>query len=256
MAQFRQFEESKGVIVGEGSFNEYPICYTVIDEEPYETLILEDLSVDNFIMLDRQKDEITADHVKLVMSSLGKFHALSFALKDQQPEKFKELTSQLDEVFYRLDNENMRKFVSSFGPIVIGHAEKIGDDAITEKIKKLFSVHVLEALAGLVDSNIAEPYAVIGHSDCWTNNTLFKLDENHNPVEIRLLDFQISRYGSPVLDLVQYIFSNTQKELRDQHYDDFLKVYHGSLSEHLQRYVDKQSNLYYNNNMLISFDFI
>lgn len=251
MAQFRQFEESKGIIAEEGGFNEYPTCYAVVDEAPYECLILEDLGVDNFVMLDRLTDEITADHVKLVMRALGKFHALSFALKDQQPEKFKELSSQLVEIFYRVDNENIRKFLDPFGPGVIKLAESMGDDHITEKIRELFTGDMCQKLADLVDGSHAEPYAVIGHSDCWNNNTLFKFDENHNPVEMRLLDFQISRYVSPVYDLIHYIFNCTQKELRDQHYEDFLKVYHSSLSDHLERYINQSIIQCF----LISFEF-
>jgi Ecdysteroid kinase-like family len=57
------------------------------------------------------------------------------------------------------------------------------------------------------------------------------------PVDIRLLDFQIIRYSSPVLDLSYCIFGSTTKELRDKHYFEFLDVYHQTLSEHITRQV-------------------
>lgn len=44
-------------------------------------------------MIDRRNEIIKADHVKLIMQALGKWHAISFALKDQQPEKFQQLAS-------------------------------------------------------------------------------------------------------------------------------------------------------------------
>lgn len=189
-------------------------------------------------MLDRLNDEITAAHIKWVMHALGKYHALSFALKDQQPDIFKKLTSQLGEIYYRLDNESLRSFSEQFGTGIIKMAEKMGDNRITEKIRKLFTGDMCQMLADLVDGSHAEPYAVISHSDCWNNNTLFKLDASGRPTGIRLLDFQITRYVSPVYDIIQYIFLSTQKEMRDQHYEDFLKVYHSSLSEHIERYID------------------
>lgn len=50
-----------------------------------------------------------------------------------------------------------------------------------------------------------------------------------------LIDFQIARYASPACDITHYIFGTTLKEMRDQHYDDFLKIYHESLSFQLHR---------------------
>lgn len=46
---------------------------------------------------------------------------------------------------------------------------------------------------------------------------------------IRLLDWQICRIGSPALDIAYFLCSSTDKALRDQHYDELLRVYHCSL---------------------------
>ena len=80
------------MVVDVDGFHEYPQCYRTVDEEPNECLLLEDLSVHGFTIINRHTDEVTADHVRLVMKTLGKFHAISFALKDQQPDTFKEIT--------------------------------------------------------------------------------------------------------------------------------------------------------------------
>lgn len=45
------------------------------------------------------------------------------------------------------------------------------------------------------------------------------------------MDWQISRYGSPVIDLIYYIFSATDKDLRASEYKNLLNLYHSSLSE-------------------------
>lgn len=49
-----------------------------------------------------------------------------------------------------------------------------------------------------------------------------------------LLDWQIARYCSPVLDLVHFIFSCTD-EVRTKHYDELLNTYHQSLKDLLDR---------------------
>jgi thiamine kinase-like enzyme len=46
-----------------------------------------------------------------------------------------------------------------------------------------------------------------------------------------MIDFQLARYASPVLDIAFFIYSCTSQELRAQHYDELLKNYHESLCE-------------------------
>lgn len=52
---------------------------------------------------------------------------------------------------------------------------------------------------------------------------------------MRLLDWQISRYSSPVLDLVYYLFGCTTKPFRDNYYKKLLDVYYNSLSSFIIR---------------------
>lgn len=92
----------------EDGFHEYPEYYTSVDAEPWEAVFLEDLKEGDFVMLNHRTEPLTAEHVKLVMRSLGKFHADSLALKNQQPDKFKALTSKLEDIFVRKDDKNMQ----------------------------------------------------------------------------------------------------------------------------------------------------
>lgn len=52
-----------------------------------------------------------------------------------------------------------------------------------------------------------------------------------------MLDFQISRYASPVTDLCYFIFCCTSGEFRQKYYEDILKVYYNSLSQLIKRYL-------------------
>lgn len=76
---FMDYQQMKGICLGEG-FYEIPECYGTIMTEFEEVLFFEDLKASGFEMFDRHKC-ITFDHVRLVMEALGKFHAISFALK-------------------------------------------------------------------------------------------------------------------------------------------------------------------------------
>lgn len=59
--------------------------------------------------------------------------------------------------------------------------------------------------------------------------------QNNVPVDIRLLDWQITRWASPACDLVYYLFCSTSKVFRDIHYEDLLAEYYKSLCVHMIR---------------------
>lgn len=64
---------------------------------------------------------------------------------------------------------------------------------------------------------------------------MFKKDKDGGVQAIKLIDWQFSRYASPVTDLVLYLLCCSTKELRDQYHDEFLKIYHETLSDMITR---------------------
>lgn len=189
-------------------------------------------------MIDRFTEEVSADHVRLVLQSLGKFHAISFALKDQQPEKFDELASPLNEIFMRKDDKNLCDYFAKQSEAVMKVLSGEKDAHLLAKVKKLFERTPMEIAADCVDPKLAGQSAIITHGDMWQNNTMFRYNNNNSkPIQTILLDFQISRYSSPIIDIIYFVFCCTTKELRDAHYDEFLKIYHESLSSNIRKYV-------------------
>lgn len=161
---FSKFQEERNVYLD--GFHEFPRCYKTITTESIECLFLEDLAKTNFKMID--KDEVTPEHILLVIKTIAKFHAVSFALKDQEPDKFAEITSNLDEVmFTRGEYNQFADFVNQ--------AENIAMDCISDE----HDIHLVKALLHLYETNQydlitemveAETYSVILHGDLWSNN--------------------------------------------------------------------------------------
>lgn len=71
--------------------------------------------------------------------------------------------------------------------------------------------------------------------DVWINNTMFRKDAQGKPIEVRLFDWQFSRYASPVTDIILFLLPCTRKSLRDKHYEELVKIYYESLSNYLRR---------------------
>lgn len=176
---------------------------------------------------------MTADHVRLVMKGFAKFHAISFALKDQHPEKFNELTSNLSEVFISETNVQLRYYLTEQAKEVFKALSD--EDELLAKVKKFYEREALDIAADCIDLESTGFASVITYGDVHQNNILFRNDENGKPIEANFLDWQGVRHSSPILDIAFFIFCSTTKEVRDIHYDEFLNVYHETLTVHIRR---------------------
>lgn len=154
----------------EGVFNEYPKCYSTITEAPAESLLLEDLSVRGFKIIDRYSEETSADHVYLIMKALAKFHAISFALKDQQPKQFVELASKLKENFIRVDDVFVREFFNNCSRAIFEVLPKDEDADLLAKLKKWFQKDAIDICSDCLQTSTG---AVISHGG---ERILYKLN--------------------------------------------------------------------------------
>lgn len=127
------------------------------------------------------------------MSFLGKFHAVSIAIKDQQPEKFKEIVKNLEEIIFVPDSP-MSLFVNPAEKMAVECITEEHDADLLQAVLRLYERNQYDQLVELTKSEEAEPYAVVLHGDLWTNNTMFNYDDS---MDVRFLDFQVTRYGSP-----------------------------------------------------------
>ncbi|XP_055614509.1 uncharacterized protein LOC129760857 [Uranotaenia lowii] len=225
-----EFQRERGVTdeLGIGFFHT-PKCYfAMCDEAKQESLIImNDLRLSGYRMWNKLVP-VNYEHVRLMMIALGKLHALSFAMKDQRPDIFEEfkvkdgLVEMMNnfEPFQQMMNFNMDRATSVLEP----HEEKL-----RQKMDRL-KTDMLSDLNKLTDAATAEPYAVLGHGDCWVNNMMFAYEKGV-PKDIVLLDWQICRYVSPTLDLLYFLFCCTDEQFRRQYYDEMIRTYYASLKE-------------------------
>lgn len=225
---------TKGLMKRENSFMEYPKCYQTLDVEPEECLILEDLKVRGFKSIDRHTEELTVDHVRLYLRAIAKYHAISFALRDQQPVKFHELTSNLGDVFIERDNVAIREFFTEQTEYVLKLFSANEYVDLLDKLKRFFVKDALDVAVDGIESEFNDPAAIVSYGDANLNNTLFRYDSEKKPIEICLLDWQASRLSSPVTDIVYFMFACVTKEVRDIHYFSLIKDYHERLSTHIR----------------------
>lgn len=76
-------------------FNYYFRCFVAIADGKNDFIALEDLTVQSYVHFKREKD-LDYDCVLFVVKLFAKFHALSFAFKDQFPKEFEELADVIE----------------------------------------------------------------------------------------------------------------------------------------------------------------
>lgn len=238
MPFFHKFQISKGIDPCQNGFNEYPNCYFSLTDAMTECIFLEDLNVTQFEMVKFREEFLTYDHMSLMMKTLGKFHAISLALKDQEPKKFFELTNEIKDED-RLESFNETE-INAYYEEMLRKITIYFEDTKNMDLLQRFNTAMGEKYSitahELVSGVSAEPYAVICHGDAWTANTMFRKDDHGKVIDIKNFDYQFARYASPVTDLVVCLLCCSTKELRDKHYEDFLNIYHRSVTDFLIRY--------------------
>ncbi|KAF2901787.1 hypothetical protein ILUMI_04403 [Ignelater luminosus] len=237
---FQKFEKQRNVC----PFSSSAKCYQACMLEKSEALILQNLKEDGYSVWERRLP-MEHDHVSLVMREYGRFHAISFAMKDQEQEQFEKLTASMDDVFtmflekadsIKLYQKQCRKALDSLDLIADKNAYATFKTFIDEGLHKFMS-----NLPELVDK-----YSVVLHGDCWTNNMMFKYEDKNDPTKptgMCLIDLQLARLGPPVLDLSYFLYSCGSKEVLNN-YQRYLDLYHDSLSVHLRQLGSNPDKLY------------
>lgn len=229
-----KFQEERGIAKEDGFF-EFPKSYgTFADPENGDfALVMEDLKAEGYDMWNKFED-LDFNHASLVMKEMGKYHALSFALRDQRPEIFAEF-SKKKPVFMleMIENEMSAKFLDNNYDMASKTLEPTEKD-LYDKMQGLRTTFKSKMYELCQDQ--AEPFSVMNHGDFWNNNMMYLYGKGSKvPRAVCLIDWQIVQFCSPAMDISYFLFSSTDPTLRDEHYDDLLHVYYDNLAETLQR---------------------
>lgn len=166
---FVRFQKEKG-LSDIDSFLMFPKVYAceANQDDGIYLLIMEDLKWKNYKMWPKDK-QIPLDHAKSIMRDLGKFHAISFAMKDQRPNEFEEFTRLPDTFTPIVLTGKMRKFNNKSIERAANVLKNPQHKQIMHDFLQTFEKTINEFLCG----ESRKEFGVIGHGDCWNNNCMF-----------------------------------------------------------------------------------
>ena len=161
---FLQFQKEKGV---SDPFDKLAKCYGTYISDDLEVIVFDNLKAKGYAMWHKKKP-LTRQRVEMIIKEYGKFHAISIAIKDQQLEKFQQLTEKCDDTLGKIFEStdlitSQEELVDEIYELLQGEL----DEALLLKWKTLkpeirpFLKQFIEGLEGM---------NVVIHGDCWNNN--------------------------------------------------------------------------------------
>lgn len=213
-----------------------PKCYYVENG----ILILEDLTTSGFDLAKSLKFD--KEHVKVALKSLAKLHASSFALEEWKSKKIgrpwrmnETFKSIMEEGFFRREESYwghifLEETFRAFDLIAEIYFENKDDYTSTVDWLKNYKAKLYSILN---DKNNFRN--VCTHGDFWAKNMLFKYNGD-NPVDCKIIDFQLQKYAPPAHDVTFLIVHTTSKEIRLKYYQSFLDYYYECLNEELLKF--------------------
>jgi len=205
--------------------------------------VLENLVLDDtFIMLNKEtrQDLFTA---KYVLANLARFHASTYAFIQEEygsSDKFKEDWDLVCAECFLGDNNPMIESMYDNGVVscinvLKGYPVDGGDEAIETLTGFLGKTYAW--VKGVLKTAPDDKVHVLNHGDCWNNNMLFKLDPATGKVNDHIfLDLQITRLGSPNLDVSYFLYTSVQPAIRREHLKELLQHYFNSFKQTLEMF--------------------
>ncbi|XP_058817294.1 uncharacterized protein LOC131680598 [Topomyia yanbarensis] len=187
-------------------------------------LILEDLKPLGFCMKDCSKGLNLMD-CERVLEKLAKFHAASVVYY----EKNGSYSEQFNDGIF--SDRLVPQFEEYYTPLFNSYSQSLEDLG--------YPAYILDALRpwkGKAYSTLSRLYQtdytkfnVLNHGDVWINNLQFS--EN----ELLLVDFQVAFYGSPSFDLIYFIITSAELDVRTDKFDHLIDHYYQHLVKDLQQ---------------------
>lgn len=189
-------------------------------------LLMENLKIKGYYSADRATG-YDLDHAGEAVKAMARFHSLGIAMKQKRPgifEMFKMYAKPLQHV------QNTSK--EMFG-LILEQIKK--DPEISphfDKCNKILSELKLEELWA---DSYREPWISIIHCDFWVNNVMFHCNDKGKIDNVKFVDFQIYLYGSPVRDLLFFLYSSVKLEVTEDEIDALIDLYYETVIDTLNK---------------------
>jgi Ecdysteroid kinase-like family len=194
------------------------------------------------------RDKLDEKHIRLMTESIAQLHAVSYALKIQNRQKFDEFVASFRAYPFKSDSKNMFDGLYNIALERLYRHVNSTDQNPEYKaaVIKVYQKYIERPSAILQQFLDDDPdFNIIIHGDYNRNNVMFKYDSAEgfeNPISVKMFDFQWTKYASPVLDLSFYLYMNLDPAILEESWERILKFYHETLISTLSKILKCQKD--------------
>lgn len=167
---YKELEKERSIMNGFNSYPEY--LFSNLDHLK-ETVVMTDMTSLGYILRNK-REPLDLEHVKLVMKTYGKLHALSYAFQYKMPSLFEEFSRKFQRnIQNAIDVFELKKTQQGIMENALASLDPIRHNLACKKFSKFVENFMAIYFEAARNSN---KYSVIGHGDSWINNMLFKYE--------------------------------------------------------------------------------
>lgn len=191
-------------------------------------------------------------HLRIMIKNIASYHSVQYAMKIRKdpmleglakglvPFSFLDNKGELLESYNILFSVGLKRFFN-----LVFNDPKY-DQKFVEVVKKLKDNYG-ERPSFLMQSFLKydENFSLVLHGDYNRNNVLFQYDAAEgyeNPKNIKMFDFQETRFATPVIDVFFFLYMNCPASLRPRIWDSLLELYHETLISSLSELLKCDKN--------------
>lgn len=193
-------------------------------------VVMNDLKAHGYVM-SGSKNQLDYFHCKTVFQTIAKFHAASISCYHEDPALVSESVG-IDSLW--VDGTPMENWMSN----AIKCTVKVVKEMNVDKRFKYFFLRRADYIwdsAKVAVKSKPKGLNVLNHGDLWDNNLLFKYDQSNNVTGVKLLDFQNTKFASPVVDLFYFVWTSANEEVRQNSQRELYEVYINQLNSSLEQ---------------------
>uniref|UniRef100_A0A1L8DYI8 Putative ecdysteroid kinase n=1 Tax=Nyssomyia neivai TaxID=330878 RepID=A0A1L8DYI8_9DIPT len=172
------------------------------------------------------------DNTVKIAKKLAKFHALSFYINDNKYANKLDLPQYEGILLTDKTIEKFQVFCDGLGQMAEVVREWPGFAEIADKVNKIKGTF-LRTLINVYKPNPEPRFNVLCHSDFHIKNMMF-IKNKEDIDKIFLLDFQMSFWGTPALDVLYLLYAIGNASVRARR-GEFVTIYHTAFTEYLNR---------------------
>ncbi|KAL1390272.1 hypothetical protein pipiens_012470 [Culex pipiens pipiens] len=195
--------------------------------DPHWVMVFSDLAVRGYTVKSGQMD---LEESKMLYAKLARWHAASTYLADSLP-----VMKTLDK---GLGNMDIKEFKPMWTSYIITLSEVCrewpGYESYGDRLEQI-SEAIFDKLKNVYTLDESTRYHVLNHGDLHAKNCMYKIVEGKTE-DILLLDYQISMWGSPAVDLIYSMYNSVSYETRNSHRDELIKFYYDEFVAALNRF--------------------